>query len=72
MTDWAAHRTLGRRLSESLAWLLAAAMVLMLAATTAAIASWLDRRAGAGDADVVLIELEPLPVAQAFAEDPGP
>lgn len=72
MTDWVAHRRGGLRLMESLAWLGAAALVLMLAASSVALARWLDQRAGDGAAQTVLIDLPPLPPAEAVADDPGP
>lgn len=72
MTDWVAHRRAGMRLMESLAWLGAAALVLILAASSVALARWLDQRAGDGAAQTVLIDLPPLPPAEAVADDPGP
>lgn len=72
MTDWTAHRQAGMRLMESLSWLAAAALVLVLAASSVALARWLDQRAGEGQAQTVLIDLPPLPPAEAVADDPGP
>lgn len=73
MTDWAAHLGHGRRLTEPLGWLAAAAFAILLAATGASFAMWLDRRAGEGTApDTMLLDLPPMPPAQAVSEAPTP
>lgn len=73
MTDWAAHLGHGRRLTEPLGWLAAAAFAILLAATGASFAMWLDRRAGEGTVpDSMLLDLPPMPPAQAVSEAPTP
>lgn len=72
MTDWAEHLARGRRRAEALLWLLAAAVVALVVAAGAALAAWLDVRAGLHDAleEAVLIDLNTLPPAEALAEVP--
>lgn len=72
MTDWAEHLSRGRRWVETLLWTLAAAVVALAVAAGAALAVWLDLRAGQQDAleEAVLIDLNTLPPAQALAEVP--
>lgn len=72
MSDWNTYLGRGRRLMESMAWLAAAVAVMLAFATSAALAMWLDRRAGSGEAQTVMIDLPPMPVTEAVADDPGP
>lgn len=72
MTDWGDHLARGRRWAETLLWALAAAVVALTVAAGAALAAWLDLRAGQQNAldDAVLIDLNTLPPTQALAEVP--
>jgi protein TonB len=72
VTDWTSHLGRTRRFLEPLGWMAAAALVILLAASGAVLAKWLDRQAGSGSADVVLLDLPPMPAAEAVSDDPGP
>ncbi len=72
MSDWTTYLGRSRRWIESLAWVGAAAFVVMVLATSAALAMWFDRRAGEGNADTIMLDLPPMPAVEAVAEDPGP
>ena len=71
MSDWTTYLGRSRRVMEDLAWLAAAIVVILLIATSAALAMWFQRDDGAGTQDVTIIEMQPLE-ATAVGEDPGP
>lgn len=70
MSDWTNYLGRSRRWMESLAWVGAAALVMLVLATSAALAMWFDKRAGQGQAETIIIDLPPM---EAFEEagDPG-
>ncbi|WP_126977950.1 energy transducer TonB family protein [Frigidibacter oleivorans] len=72
MTDWAATIGRARRWTEFVAWLLAAALVALMLAATAAFALWLDRSRGQEDEGVLMLDLPPLPAAVAVSDVPEP
>jgi protein TonB len=72
MTDWSEYLARGRHRIEAAFWLLAASVVVLVVLAGAALATWLDLRAGEENAldDAILVELDSLPPVEALAELP--
>lgn len=73
MTDWGEYLARGRHRIEAALWILAASVVALAVLGGAALATWLDLRAGkeTGLEEAILIELDSLPPVEALAEIPA-
>lgn len=70
MIGWSATIGRSRRMIESLAWLAAAALVLALTATGAALAMMFDGAGSRAEQQAVMLDLPPLEPAQALSDLP--
>ena len=71
MSDWSSCHSRSRAILEYLAWLLSAALVMLLVASSTALAMWFQRNVGLGNQPVTIVSLAPLE-ATAVGEEPGP